>query len=291
MDQAEGLRTLATGTPEAGKTSGPPVRVISITSGKGGVGKTSLSVNLGALLQRMGRNVVLFDADLGLANVDVMLGIAPKWNLSHVVRGEKQIDEILVEGPDGMQIFPASSGIEDMAQLTSDQKMSLLAQFDAWERPVDYMIIDTSAGLGDNVVHFNQSAQENIVVVTPEPTSITDAYALIKVLSQNHGLRRFHIVFNQVKSAQEAKQLFENFLRITDQFLDVALTDLGHILADPHMPRAIRRQRALVDLYPGSEAVECMRRIARLLDRHPPDQGYATGGLSFFWRRMTIGTA
>lgn len=289
MDQAAGLRRVvqAPVVPVAAQSA----RVIAITSGKGGVGKTSIALNLGIMLQRMGRQVLLFDADLGLANVDIMLGLTPKWNLAHVLRGEKRLEEILIEGPEGMQVLPASSGVEEMASLTADQKMNLLEQIDGWRRPVDFMIVDTSAGLGDNVVHFNLSAHESVVVVTPEPTSITDAYALIKVLSQNHGHRRFRLLFNQVKSAEEARDLFANFLKITDQFLDVSLEPLGHVVADRHMTRAIRRQRALIDAFPGADAVECIRRIAKKMDRSPAEASGSPGGLSFFWRRMTLGVA
>lgn len=289
FDQAASLRSLGPAPVVPVQTQ--TTRVIAFTSGKGGVGKTSLSLNLALLLQRMGRQVLLLDADLGLANVDIMLGLTPKANLAHVLRGERSLEEILIEGPEGMQILPASSGIEEMAQLTAPQKMNLLDQIDAWRRPLDFMFVDTSAGLGDTVVHFNLSAHESVVVVTPEPTSITDAYALIKVLSQNHGHRRFRLLFNQVKSADEARDLFDKFLKITDQFLDVSLEPLGHVVADRHMTRAIRRQRALADLFPGAEAVECLRRIAKKLDRAPAEAGSSPGGLSFFWRRMTLGVA
>lgn len=289
MDQAAGLRNLASSLPSQGDASN--VRVIAVTSGKGGVGKTSISVNLGILLQRMGHRVLLFDADLGLANVDIMLGLAPRWNLAHVLRGEKTVEEILVDGPEGMKILPASSGIEEMAQLTTNQKMQLIDQFDNLGVSIDTLLIDTSAGIVDNVIHFNLSAQESIVVITPEPTSITDAYALIKVLSQNHGQRRFLLVFNQVRSDAEARELFEHFLKITDQFLDVSLEPLGHVVVDKCMTRAIRRQRAVADLYPSTEATECLRRVARRLERTPVVASGPTGGLGYFWRRVTLGAA
>jgi flagellar biosynthesis protein FlhG len=288
-DQAAGLRRIAAPDPMGGPSQ--EVRVIAVTSGKGGVGKTTLAVNLGILLQRLGRRVMLFDADLGLANVDIVLGLTPRWNLAHVLRGEKRIEEILIEGPEGMQILPASSGVEEVTRLTSAQKIGLLEQIDGWTRPVDVMLVDTSAGVGDNVIHFNLSAHETVVVLTPEPTSITDAYALIKVLSQSHGQRRFRLILNQVRTAQEAKELFERFLKITDQFLDVSLDTLGFVTADRHMTRAVRRQRALIDLYPQSEAADCLRRIARRLDRTPAEGNGAAGGLGFFWRRVTMGSA
>jgi flagellar biosynthesis protein FlhG len=288
-DQAAGLREIMALREESDMSG--QVRVIAISSGKGGVGKTSLAINLGIVLQRMGRRVLLFDADLGLANVDIMLGLAPKQNLSHVLRGDARLEEILLEGPAGMQILPASSGVEEILNLSSEDKMRLLNEVDGWSTPVDYMIIDTSAGMGDSVVHFNLSAHMSLVVVTPEPTSFTDAYALIKVLSQNHGMRRFMLLFNQVKGQSEADALFERFLKVSDQFLDVSLDTLGYVVADRGMSRSIRRQRPLVELSQSSEAVECLRRIARRLDRLPFEAETPTGGLSFFWRRMTMGAA
>jgi flagellar biosynthesis protein FlhG len=288
-NQASGLSRVAiASSPQAGTQS---TRVIAVTSGKGGVGKTVISVNLGITLQKMGRRVLLLDADLGLANVDVALGLAPHWNLAHVLRGERTIEEILVEGPAGMKILPASSGIEEMTQLSSSQKMALLDQFEALSFSVDVLIIDTAAGISDNVVHFNSSAAEMAVVITPEPTSITDAYALIKVMSQNHGRRRFHLIFNQVKSPREARELFEKFLKITGQYLDVSLETLGHVVADRNLPRAIRRQRALVDLNPESAAADCFKQIARRFDRVPAEERGPAGGLGFFWRQMTLGGA
>jgi flagellar biosynthesis protein FlhG len=289
MDQAAGLRNLSEETVQGERADS--VRVIAVTSGKGGVGKTSLSVNLAIMLRRLGKRVLLFDADLGLANVHVMLGLTPRRNLSHALRGDCRLEEILIEGPEGIHILPAASGIEEMAQLSAPQKMNLLEQIDRWSLPVDVMLIDTSAGLGDSVVHFNLSAQESIDVVTPEPTSITDAYALIKVLSQNHGQRRFHLIFNLVRSEAEAQGIFETLLKITDQFLDVSLNTLGHVTVDSHMTKAIRRQRALMEAFPGSDAGECLRRIARRLDRTPAGESDRRGGLGFFWRRMTLGAA
>ena len=289
MDQASGLKRFAPASPTA--ESAKIIRTIAVTSGKGGVGKTAISINLGITLARMGHRVMLLDADLGLANVDVVLGLAPHWNLAHVLRGTKRVDEILVEGPAGMKILPASSGIEEMTQLNSAQKMNLLTQFEELEEPVDVLIVDTAAGISDNVVHFCTSAAETAVVVTPDPSSITDAYALIKVLSQNHGRRRFQLIFNMVRSAQEAKDLFERFLKITDQFLDVSLDTLGHVPTDRQMAVAGRRQRAMVDLHPESTTSDCFRQIARRFDRIPADQRGPAGGLGFFWRRVTLGAA
>jgi flagellar biosynthesis protein FlhG len=161
-------------------------RIIAITSGKGGVGKTSIVANLGYAFGQLGKKVLILDADLGLGNLDILLGLAPKYNLSHVITGEKNITEITLEGPGNIKILPASSGIQELTLLTTKQRDHILAELDLLIEPVDILLIDTAAGISSNVMHFNAAAQEIIVVVAPEPTSITDAYALMKVLSLNY---------------------------------------------------------------------------------------------------------
>ena len=160
-----------------------PIRVISVTSGKGGVGKTNVVTNLAMALASAGQKVLVWDADLGLANIDVLLGLKPEFNIQHLLNGEKSLREILVEGPGGFKIMPASSGIQELSHLGEGQKVRLLSELDEYDDDLDYLLIDTGAGISSNVMYFNMAAQERIVVVTPEPTSITDAYALIKVMS------------------------------------------------------------------------------------------------------------
>jgi len=183
-----------------------PVRVIAITSGKGGVGKTNVAANLAYHLSQMRKKTLILDADMGLANIDVILGIAPKYNLYHVLRGEKALADVIVDGPGGMKILPATSGIPEMAELSRGEKLALIDELDGLGSDLDFMLIDTAAGIAGNVIYFNVAAREIIVVVSPEPTSITDAYALIKILYNNHGEKRFMLLVNIAKNSNEASQ-------------------------------------------------------------------------------------
>jgi len=178
-------------------------QVISITSGKGGVGKTSIVANMAILLSSMGRKVLVFDADLGLANIDVMLGLSSKYNINHLLHGDCDINDIMIEGPSGIRIIPASSGIQELSVLSYEQQLAIVNALDNFNDDFDYMLIDTGAGISGNVTYFNSAAQRIIVVVTPEPTSLTDAYALIKVMRTRYNIKRFEIFVNNVLSAYE----------------------------------------------------------------------------------------
>jgi flagellar biosynthesis protein FlhG len=195
------------------KKSQKPVRVISVTSGKGGVGKTNVVTNLALALAKAGKQVLIWDADLGLANIDVLLGLKPEFNIHHLLNGEKSLNEILVEGPNGVRIMPASSGIQELASLGEGQKVRLLAELDEYDDDLDFLLIDTGAGISGNVMYFNMAAQERIVVVTPEPTSITDAYALVKVMCTRYNQKRFSILPNQVTGPQGSQERFSAFDR------------------------------------------------------------------------------
>ena len=201
----------------------PNTRVIAITSGKGGVGKTNIVANLGFALSKLGKKVVILDADLGLGNLDVLLGLAPKYNLSHVISGLKSFEEITLEGPGNMLILPASSGIQEMTRLTKDQKIRILTELDKFLEPVNILLVDTAAGISSNVMYFNSTAQEIIVVVSPEPTSITDSYALMKVLSVKYSARHFKLLVNNVSDNQEAREVFRQLRMVTDRFLDITI--------------------------------------------------------------------
>ena len=246
--------------------------VISITSGKGGVGKTNIAVNLAYLLAESKKKTLILDADCGLANIDLILGLTPKYNLYHVLKGEKTLKEAIVNGPGGIKILPSSSGIQEMSSLSMAQKFILQDELNALKARPDFMLIDTSAGINDNVLYFNMVASETIVVVTPEPTSLTDAYALIKLLYQRHAKKRFSLLVNMVKTPNEAQEVFLRMAQATNHFLNLAIEQLGYISYDDNVPRAVKRQRLLAELYPNTPSVKSLREVAYRLCQPRPEQ-------------------
>jgi len=276
-DQAAGLRRM---------NRPRPVRVLAVASGKGGVGKTNVSVNLAVSLAHMGRKVLVFDADLGLANVDVMLGLHPQYNLSHVLSGERSLEEILVEGPAGVRIIPASSGIQRMAELSPAEHAGMIRAFSELSSEVDVLLVDTAAGISDSVVSFSKAAQEVIVVVCDEPASITDAYALIKLLNKEHNVRRFRVLANMAHSPQEGRELFAKIVRVTDRFLDdVVLDFMGSVPYDEYLRKAVQKQRPVVEAYPRSKAAQAFTSLAKKADSWPMPTA-AGGYLEFFVERL-----
>ncbi len=262
-----------------------PVRVIAVTSGKGGVGKTNVSVNLAVALSRAGNDVLLMDADLGLANVDVMLGLHPEYNLQHVIEGSRTLDEILVEGPGGIQIVPASSGTQRMAELSPAEHGGMIRAFSQLSTHTDVLLVDTAAGISDTVVSFSRAAQELVVVVCDEPTSITDAYALIKLLSRDYGVNRFRVVANMVGSLNEGRELFLKLTKVTDRFLDVMLDFVGAVPFDPYVRQAVRKQSAVMEAYPSCPASQAFTKIAQQVLKWPIT-GSTSGQLGFFVERL-----
>lgn len=275
-DQATGLRRMV--NPE-------PVRVIAVTGGKGGVGKTNISANLGVALAELGRRVVLLDADLGLANLDVVLGLHAERNLSHVMHGECSLEEIMVTGPKGLKVVPGASGIQRMAEMSQAEHAGLIHAFSEVANSVDVLLIDTAAGISDLVVSFSRAAQEQIVVVCDEPASITDAYAIIKLLNREHGVSRFRILANMVKSVQEGRNLYNKMCRVTDQYLDVMLTYMGSIPYDEQLRKAVRSQKPVVEAYPRSRVAQAFKNLAKKADNWPVPTG-VSGDLQFFVERL-----
>ena len=269
-------------------TNSNAVKVISVTGGKGGVGKSNVTLNIAISLAKMGKKVMIMDADLGLANIDIMLGLRVIKNLSHVIRGECSLDDIILEGPEGIKIIPASSGTKGMAQLSEMEHVGLIRAFSSLSAEIDILIVDTAAGIADNVISFAQASQDLLVVVCDEPTSITDAYALIKILSIDHGLFRFRIVANMVRSEKEGRNLFTKLTRVTDQFLDVALDFVGAIPFDENVRKAVRKQRALVSLYPNSPASIAVKHLATKIIDWPIPRS-AKGNIEFFMERLVKG--
>lgn len=265
-----------------------PVRVIAVTGGKGGVGKTNVSLNMAIAMANMDKKVMVMDADLGLANVDVLLGLHPKYNLQHVIRGERTLEEVIVEGPSGIKVVPASSGIKDMAELSPNQHAGLVRAFSELNQKLDVLIVDTAAGISDSVVTFTRAAQEVIVVVCDEPASITDAYAMIKLLNREHGLFRFRVLANMTQSAQQGREVYEKIVKVTDRFLDVAMEYIGCIPHDEYLIKAIRKQRAVVEAYPRSKASIAFKTLAEKINKWPVPQT-AGGHLEFFVERLIQG--
>jgi len=280
-DQAAGLRAMQSNHVETEKPAGTPVRVIAVASGKGGVGKTNVSVNLGISLSKLGNRVLLMDADMGLANVDIMLGLQTQYNLSHVLDGEKTLQEIIVEGPAGLKIIPAASGVKRMAQLSAMENAGIINAFSELSGELDVLLIDTAAGIADSVVSFCRAAQEVVVVVTDEPASITDAYALIKVLSRDYQVSRIRLLANMSRSEQHGRQLYTKLSRVCEQFLDVSIDYLGTIPFDHDLREAVQKQTPVTVSSPNSVAAKSFKEIAYTVDSWPIPQGM-TGYLQFF---------
>jgi flagellar biosynthesis protein FlhG len=260
--------------------------VIAVSSGKGGVGKTNVVANLALALSRLGEKVLVWDADLSLANLDILLGLTPRYTIEHLLSRKKSLREILVEGPGGMTILPASSGVQELADLKEDQKLFLLSELENLGENLNVLLIDTGAGISSNVLYFTMAAEEVIVVVTPEPTSITDAYALMKVLSNRHQKHHFAVLVNSVRNGQEAKEVFRKISRVVDRFLgDVSLDYAGFIPFDERLPAAVKQQRPVLEVFPQASSSRSFMEVARGL-REKPARGVSHGNLQFFWRNI-----
>ncbi len=272
---------LAENAPEAVRIP----KVIAVTSGKGGVGKTNVVANLAVALARLGKSVVILDADLGLGNVDVLLGIIPKYTIEHVLLGEKTLPEVMIDGPLGIKILPTSSGSEDLTHLSPEQKLVFLAELDRLEREVDVFLIDTAAGISSNVLYFNTVAQEILVIATADPTSVTDAYAIMKILSKRHGEKRFKLLVNMARSMRESKEVYRKLTLVSDQFLDIAIEYCGFIPQDDYLRMAVIEQRAVVDLYPRAKSSLRFLKLAQeILDW--PLGTLPKGNVQFLWKRL-----
>jgi flagellar biosynthesis protein FlhG len=263
------------------------LRVITVTSGKGGVGKSNIVVNLGLALARMGRKILLIDADLGLANLDILLGLSPRFTIHDLLSLRRSLSEVLVEGPEGIKILPASSGIHELADLDKHQKMFLLNELDEYTENIDVVLIDTGAGISRNVLFFNIAALERIVVVNNEPTSITDAYALIKILASKHGENHYKLLVNGLSKPQEGEMVYRTMLRVTERFLGkgIFLEYLGVIPYDEAIPRAVLKQQPVLSLFPRAKVSQCFGSLAKKLweSSAPTEMG---SNIKFFWRRL-----
>jgi len=264
-----------------------PVDVLAVCSGKGGVGKTNVAANLAVALGARQRKVCLLDADVSLANVDVLLGLQPRFNLSHVVRGEADLASTVLNGPNGIQIIPASSGNFLMTDLPAVSQAAIIQGFGELTEQPDVLVVDTAAGISPMVARFVQAAQHAVVVVCDEPAALTDAYALIKVFSRHYGISRFQIVTNQSATAAAGRALFSKLSRVTDSYLDVVLRHLGDVPRDDYLVKAVQEQRAVVAAYPRSPAGAAFLKIAKRIDELPAAK-VASGGIEFFFERLLM---
>lgn len=261
------------------------VKVIAVTGGKGGVGKTNITLNTAISAAKLGKKVMVLDADLGLANVDVMLGLRVERNLSHVLNGDCTLDEILVTGPYGVKIAPATSGTKSMTELSAHEHAGLIRAFGELRTPIDILFIDTAAGISDMVVSFSRAAQDVIIVVCDEPTSLTDAYALIKILNREHGVFKFKVVANMVRSEREGRELFSKLSKVTGRFLDVALELSAIVPFDENVRNSVRKQSVVVEAFPSSPASKEITKLAEDISTWPiPSQ--AGGHLEFFLENL-----
>jgi flagellar biosynthesis protein FlhG len=275
-DQASGLRDMQTSQ---------PIKVIAVSGGKGGVGKTNVSLNTAIALAQQGKKVLVLDADLGLANVDVMLGLRVKRNLSHVLSGECELDDIVIQGPAGINLIPATSGTQSMVDLTPAEHAGLIRAFSDMQTQFDILIVDTAAGISDMVLSFTRAAQDVMLVVCDEPTSITDCYALMKLLSRDHGVFKFKVVANMVRTPKEGQQLFSKLSKVTDRFLDVALELVAIVPFDENVRKSVRKQKAIVEAFPDSPASIAFQSLATRIGKWPvPNK--ATGHLEFFIEKL-----
>ena len=275
VDQATHLRSLMRSRPRA--------TVIAITSGKGGVGKSNIAVNLAITFAAAGKEVVLLDADLGLANADVLCNMDLPHNLSHVISRKKDLRDVLYKAPGGFRLIGGASGLARMADLTDFDRQRLIDALGELEQSADIIMIDTGAGISPNVLSFTRAADNVLVVTTPEPTAITDAYAVVKVISKDHQDRRVSLLVNQARNITEAKQVYERIAGVAKKFLNINIFDAGHVMADAEVPAAVRRRTPFVLGAPRCPASYCVGQLAMRL----AEGVTVTAGSGGFFNRMS----
>jgi len=284
IDQAASLRQQQK-TPVLSESAARMTRVIAITSGKGGVGKTAVVANIAIALAKQGKKILVIDADLGLANIDVVLGLSPEYNLNHFFKGERSLEEIMVEGPCGIKVLPAGSGVQQYTRLDGQLKMRFIEAIDNLHENFDLVLIDTEAGISDNVTYFTVAAQDILVVTTPEPTAITDAYALMKLLSSQYHQKDFLLCVNSVRNGSEGLDVFEKLTMVSGRYLDICIDYLGAVPFDRKMHEAVRAQQVIQDLYPDHRVSRAFCSLADSLIETPIND-HPKGTLQFFFKRF-----
>jgi len=277
LDQAANLRKLVL---EKKNDTASTTRTIVITSGKGGVGKTSLSVSLAIAIAQDGKSVTLLDADLGLANINVILGIIPKYNLYHVIKGKKKLKDIIIEVPEGIKIIAGASGFQQLANLDVKQRDEFITSIAELAND-DFLIVDTGAGISQNVLSFVMAADEVIVVTTPEPTAITDAYGIIKAIASQSNEKHIKLIVNRAQSVAEGKRVAQRVINIAGQFLNIKVEELGFVYEDLYVPKSVRNQKPFIVSYPNCKASGCVKVIADRINNKQVDTEKGTGISSF----------
>ncbi|MAE75147.1 MAG: flagellar biosynthesis switch protein [Bdellovibrionaceae bacterium] len=264
-------------------------KTISVTSGKGGVGKTSILCNMALELASKGAKVLILDGDFGMANVDLMFGLRAESNLWDVVSGRLMLEDVVMSVTDNIDLIPGGSGVYELQGLGVVEKYSLLQQIAELEKQYDYLLVDTAPGIADNVLYLNAAADQTVVIVTPDPASITDSYALIKVLSERYRETRFSVLCNQVKDEREGHRLFNRLSDVAAEYLTVRLEYLGSVSMDLSMRQATKTQQLVLEAFPGSVAGTEIQKLAKNLTSYPP-ASEARGGMRFFWNQL-VGVA
>ncbi len=266
-------------------THSSPVLSLAVASGKGGVGKTTVAINLSTALAKLKRGALLLDTDLGLANVDVMLGLSPAYNLSDVLAGRCQISESVIAGPEGLFVIPAATGKTHMAELLPAQHVGLVHAVSTLRLPITSLVVDNAAGIADSVLTFCQASHEVVLVVCDDPSSITDSYALIKVLSRERDVSRIQILVNMAESDIEGRKVYDKLVRVCDRFLNVSLHYMGSIPRDPFLQQAVKRQVPVVTQYPSSPSARAFMELAKRISHWAPPTT-VSGRIEFFMERL-----